>query len=739
MMLSVIASVLTQNTEEGVRQVYQRLVSAKEAAALDLQRNVYKNYSEFVVISKEISKLESEMLFLQAQLNELKDVNEDILPREESPIEGDYEEENAPALSPTTPASVTDNSPTDISYDSVASAKRKQMEAFYEMAEGLQKCLPDDQVRTIIRNGAESRFWEINTSNEKQKQAVQIHVLSDAMVVTVKKKSMISGRSRLVVDKCWKLSEIAVIDVKDTGKYLTSIYSTLLLTNLNQEYSNGFKVMKHPDTVLYRSETFEEKRVTLSSIKRIVEALAEQKRKEKAIEIAHLADTPVKSLPDYRSGSAIQAVEGTRQSDFAEIMGANSLKDDLTPADVKWLTELPDELDVLIAHREFDRSVSYIEKARKTLNSKIADTPRVITMKASVEERVAVLSALVSRDLVNPIITKRQVQIHISRLMKLGLGEQARNLFLSTRSATMRHRIRQLKFDGEVVSYINKLSEIVFRTIRNTCFVRWVKNEIENYATIFRMQVFDGRQNFMAIENCVQATLRHGRQLRDVGLDMTFVLDLLFFEDLAKAVEIHARRYYSLPVSSSVNKFHSVLLSFGADVSLVMSIALYKRIIICLTSFFDTFMDQINHLYKKSWTHVQRTVIISDVRTTIMEIIPKISQQLEQVVQTILTSQVYDTEQNSCWVTPAKVPRQFGFGGVQQLVLDVQFFLALAESIISEETNHLANDVCERALRLYFQQNVGLQEALKVIGHVNVASSLISFSQENGMIKELMK
>ena len=54
-------------------------------------------------------------------------------------------------------------------------------------------------------------------------------------------------------------------------------------------------------------------------------------------------------------------------------------------------------------------------------------------------------------------------------LLQLGLGEQARDIFLTARSITIRHRIRILRINGDVAAYVLDLSEIVFRSIRNTC------------------------------------------------------------------------------------------------------------------------------------------------------------------------------------------------------------------------------------------------------------------------------
>jgi hypothetical protein len=52
-----IQKALSNATEEGVRSFLGTLRDSKELAASDLQRNVYKNYNEFVVISQEISNI----------------------------------------------------------------------------------------------------------------------------------------------------------------------------------------------------------------------------------------------------------------------------------------------------------------------------------------------------------------------------------------------------------------------------------------------------------------------------------------------------------------------------------------------------------------------------------------------------------------------------------------------------------------------------------------------------------
>lgn len=48
---------LADTNEEGVRIFHKSLQEARQVVGSDLQKNVYRNYNEFVIISKEISNI----------------------------------------------------------------------------------------------------------------------------------------------------------------------------------------------------------------------------------------------------------------------------------------------------------------------------------------------------------------------------------------------------------------------------------------------------------------------------------------------------------------------------------------------------------------------------------------------------------------------------------------------------------------------------------------------------------
>jgi len=52
-----LEGILPPYPEEAIRKYSESLATAKSSAAVDLQKHVYKNYKDFIKISKEISKM----------------------------------------------------------------------------------------------------------------------------------------------------------------------------------------------------------------------------------------------------------------------------------------------------------------------------------------------------------------------------------------------------------------------------------------------------------------------------------------------------------------------------------------------------------------------------------------------------------------------------------------------------------------------------------------------------------
>lgn len=71
----VLRSVLTTDSPDFVRHFYSVLSAEYKLAINELQRNVYANLTDFIQVSKEISRFESDLTTLRNLLNEVRAVD----------------------------------------------------------------------------------------------------------------------------------------------------------------------------------------------------------------------------------------------------------------------------------------------------------------------------------------------------------------------------------------------------------------------------------------------------------------------------------------------------------------------------------------------------------------------------------------------------------------------------------------------------------------------------------------
>ncbi|KAJ3342881.1 exocyst complex component exo84 [Entophlyctis luteolus] len=444
-----LKSILSKLSEDDLRSYRAMLKDAKDSTAADLQRNVYRNYTEFVGISKEISSLEGDVLLLGdlfdqlASANNLKIIHRNDLASDDNIVK-ESETENAPESGSITKAPSNVFSSTELQEQQV-----RAMENMYETIEGLkvgailfsfldffplQKVLPVSKKRHIVRDASEYRMFEINPTTLKPKQQVNLIILSDVLLVTLKKKNILNGKTKMVIDKCFKLLDVAAVDIKDSmGTSISILHRMVAHTNgkpmiffIESDLTNAFKIISHPDIYIYRTDVWEEKRSLLAAVKLVADDLIGQRPKE--IEAARVAKQLPK--PQATANDPVGPAEKTNISiQTGSIAKAAKVPDrpELSAGESKWLSELSYDLDVLIAHREFDKAVSEIVKARQMM---VGHKSMASTVYLDVELRADVLAGKICRDLANPIASKRHIRENIERLVALGIADRARDIFL---------------------------------------------------------------------------------------------------------------------------------------------------------------------------------------------------------------------------------------------------------------------------------------------------------------------
>lgn len=198
------------------------LHKAKDDTASELQRSVFKkyavvssrlicltfkSYAEFVLISKEISVLENEMLELKELLSDYKSM----------------------------PSMLHIPDPTAISSSSLSTYKRSsvadlrvlyfnQMQAIHASIEGAAKFVPTTPGRHVV--GEMEGVLSLNAATYKIINKVKFVVLNDAVLVAKRRRRNVGGRDgsgstvnegKLVAEKCWPLNEMLVLDTKDSA------------------------------------------------------------------------------------------------------------------------------------------------------------------------------------------------------------------------------------------------------------------------------------------------------------------------------------------------------------------------------------------------------------------------------------------------------------------------------------------------------------------------------------------
>lgn len=167
------------------------------------------SYAELVVISKEISTLENEMLELKESLSEYKSM---------------------PSLlhiaDPTVASS--NGSISNFRRSSVADLRimyYNQMQTLHAQIEGSAKFAPSTQGRHVV--GEIDNVLSLNSATYKVSGKVKFVVLDDSVLVAKRRRrnGPSNGRrgggsvseGKLVAERCWPLNEMLVLDTKDSA------------------------------------------------------------------------------------------------------------------------------------------------------------------------------------------------------------------------------------------------------------------------------------------------------------------------------------------------------------------------------------------------------------------------------------------------------------------------------------------------------------------------------------------
>ncbi|XP_068699488.1 exocyst complex component 8-like isoform X2 [Montipora foliosa] len=530
------------DTDAQLQEHRKRIQALSEETAVSLKKNVYKNYIQFIETSKEISYLEAEMYQLGHLLAEQKAI---LTSQQDMSLFGAQDSNSM--IKP--------------------SKKDEKGSSSIESVEGLSSVLDVNDIVCVF----EGDLMEMEPATFLPKMKVHAFLLHDSMVVA----SIIQNRRGPVRYKflcLFELENVAVVNMASSE---------------GLKYS--FKVLLFPETHVYQADNKQLKNEWLDKIEECktnfklkLEQEVTQGESEESSEgtisssttstnpfvagnnpfldsnpFANDNDDDNKDYDDKnpfkekKSTNPFDEDEGPLASSSPESVVCNSRK-----VGKAWLRDLPEDLDMFIAQRDFERAMELIDRTNQYLkensSSKAAKEIRV-----RLDRRVKKLVEVLIEELdcsrsfllhVGPRATRRAVSL----LVRLGRASEACDLFLRNRSEAIKYSLRQLKIEGATALYIAKLSSAFFSSIIETgkefdqvfasnrgfssAFVVWANSELKHFVTRFSCQVFRGEMSLAAVGVCVSMAKQQCEKLHEIGLDLTFSMQEMLERDIVTAL-----------------------------------------------------------------------------------------------------------------------------------------------------------------------------------------------------------
>ena len=484
----------------------KRIQALADRTAQQLKQNVYTNYVLFIDSSKEISSLEAEMYQLGHYLHEQQELTHSLQAM-----------------------SLMENKPSMQDMESAEKQEQRSISVLLETVEGgsIVTEVPD---RYLVHSGL---LYELDRESHKELGEVRAFLLNDSLVTA---SSIIKRRGpvKYLFQALYELENMAIVDVKDTDTLKFS-----------------FKILMFPDSHLYQAESEEDKR-------QWIELLGSTKRKHKESVDAMKKDT-VKRL---RSQTIDRAVSDGVESAFKKVnvkesppAVAEKKQEEVLTDD--WIKEVPGNLDVCIAQREFDQAVKLIVKTKSFLKVS-GDTHALRDIRTRLNHRINQLSNVLKKELEaspsgslrgGPRAARRAVGL----LIKLGRSAEACGLFLENYRQIILHDMEDVKMEGAINLYVVNFAMTFFTGLRNAAteferafdknygsystFIDWCTKLLGLFAeksshVIFRPQ--DSNYPLSTITDCILSTMKECDALNDIGLDLSFALWDLYHPYLAE-------------------------------------------------------------------------------------------------------------------------------------------------------------------------------------------------------------
>ncbi|KAL8854396.1 MAG: hypothetical protein Q9221_000883 [Calogaya cf. arnoldii] len=516
------ASVLSDASDQQLRDYQTSLRKLKNRASTDLQQNVYRNRTQFIKISEDVEKLNEDMRAIRNHMSELSASLSNLSVNTGVP-EARPSFENAAAR--------TRKQANRSSVANLEQIYNNQLQTLWKEVEGSQKFLPAIPGRHVEIE--QSRWAELDAATWKPKQKVSLILLNDhLMVAREKSRNRVNANTtalesaqkvstKLVAERCWPLQDIDMLDLAPMGS-----------ARDRHEMANAISIRRGHESFTYQSErsssTDKDKllrqfRQTSEELRRLLRTDRETHTKnKKAMDFYATRDPTIAKKTDFLRSLS-------NGNDRSKIL----FDVDGKQKDLRWVEGQVDELDIEVALQHFEDAVSLIEKLRKLAQGLKGNAMVQDLINTKIDGRANTLADLVVKRLISTHSFSNATQTNIAWLVRLGFDDRAREAFLVARSEAITKRARQCIFEGDLRDYIFQVSFVYFTLMRNTvsiyqqCFpplmmsacVRWAKEHLDGFNVILSRQLSSVQRGSPTWNECMDQAKEHAMMVNDVGLD----------------------------------------------------------------------------------------------------------------------------------------------------------------------------------------------------------------------------
>ena len=351
-------SVLSDASDQELRDYQANLRKLKNRASTELQQNVFQNRTQFIKISKEAEKLKGEMRTLRGLMAE---------------VTTSLSQASISAGAPEPRAALDDGARArarkQANRSSVANLEamwNTQLQALWKNVEGSQKFLPAIPGRHVVLE--QSTWIELDPATWKPGRKAHLFLLNDHLMVAQRRKRRIDpnalangdaaqkSSSRTVADKCWPLQDIDIIDLASTGRSQG---------NNKEGMANAISIRCGNESFTYRSEKSSDAdktnfllafRRTADELQRALRADVEE-HTDKSKETMEYLTTRDPALSNKTE--LLRELSSTKNQ--PEIL----IEVDGKHQNLRWVEGQIDELDSEVALQRFEDAVRHVEKLRR--------------------------------------------------------------------------------------------------------------------------------------------------------------------------------------------------------------------------------------------------------------------------------------------------------------------------------------------------------------------------------------